>query len=153
MTLIPEPDDRGLLPTGIHVCTMEQIKKSFGWNEHRMMLLDGLVRFLDAEWKPIGIECPVFIDGSFVRTKPTPSDIDIVIDLSAIEQSKALGIILGIRRQHERFKTTYHCDVWTRHPLLPNDLLSYFQYLGDEAAAELNIPSKTLKGLLRLLLA
>lgn len=35
---------------------------------------------------------------------------------------------------------------WTRHPVIPNDLVLFFQYLGDKAAAELRMDHKIPRG-------
>lgn len=150
--MIPDLDELGLLPAGIHSCTLTQVRAAFCWNAHRHDLLDSVERFLKIEWGPLGMVCPIFLDGSFVRSKAMPGDVDIVIDLSGVDQTKALGTMLLVRQQHGNFKKAYHCDVWTKHPLLPKDLLLYFQYVGEKAAAELNISSKTPKGVLRLVL-
>lgn len=150
--MIPPLDHRGLLPPGIHACTLAVLRERFCWNAHRHKLLDGMERYLAHEWAQTGVQCPIYVDGSFTRGKMEPDDIDMVVDLTELDLNKALALALHVRQQHARVKEAYHCDLWTRHPLLPNDLLAFFQYAGDKAAAELQIPIKEAKGLLRLVL-
>lgn len=149
--MIPPFDEFGLLPVGQHPCTLHELKQRFCWNSHRNRLLDGFERYLAQEWAAIGVQCPIYVDGSFTRSKQEPDDIDIVFDLSSLPIDDALPLAFHIRSQHDRVKQDYHCDLWTRHPMLPKDLLTYFQYVGDKAGAELNISPKALKGLIRLM--
>ncbi len=96
------------------------------------------------------IVCPIFVDGSFCRKKELPDDIDIVLDGLAAPPEKHWPLAaLCFRRS--KFKETYHVDVWARLPLLPHDLSVFFQYVGDKAAAELQLEPKHPKGILRVL--
>jgi hypothetical protein len=148
--MIPAFDDHGLLAPGIHDCTLQDIGAELCWNSHRSTLFSGLNDFLSKEWVPLGLECDIIIDGSFVRKKAEPEDIDLVIDLSAIVSQKGLAAAVMLRLQHERIKQDYHCDLWAKHPLIPNDLIQFFQYLGDKGAADLRLLPKTPKGVLRI---
>lgn len=147
---IPAFDDHGLLPPGIWDCTLGEIEDAFCWNDHRRGILDGLNRFLVREWTPLSIACPLFIDGSFVRKKPLPDDIDVVLDLSNITAIEPLALAIALRIRRDELKATYNVDVWAKHPRLPSDLFAFFQYIGDKAAAELHLDSKHPKGILRI---
>ncbi|MBK5915130.1 DUF6932 family protein [Rhodocyclus purpureus] len=151
MAMIPDHDEHGLLPPGIHDATTAEIEQRFCWTPRRVMLLSGLQRLLAEWWAPQGLPAAVLVDGSFVRRKPDPDDIDAVFDLhpqAPLEQA----VVFMLRCQCERadLKTKYHVDVWPRHPALPNDLAKFFQYLGDKAAAELQLDRTHPKGILRI---
>ena len=68
------------LPTGIHSCTIEEIKQSFGTNDRRNSLIDNLCEYIQ-NVKDFGLDGHIVIDGSFVTTKEHPGDIDIVLEV------------------------------------------------------------------------
>lgn len=71
--------DNGLLPPGVHwVSNEDSMYEIFGTNEHRRRLLGGFFAGT-AHLQRAG--CPrVFLDGSFVTTKPFPRDFDCCYD-------------------------------------------------------------------------
>ncbi len=146
---IPPFDSYGLLPQGIFDCSFTEIKDIFCLNAHRQNLFDGLMNFLNTEWYPHGIAAPILIDGSFVRGKPSPEDVDVVFDMTG-HNNQSIAIALGLLFRHDELKLLYNVDVQLRHPRIPNDLVSFFQYIGDKAAAELRLNPKHPKGILRI---
>lgn len=147
--MIPARDEHGLLPPGVHDCTLEEVEAAFGFTERRRDLLMHLRRFIVKELTAMGLRCPAFIDGSFVRGKDQPDDIDLVLDLSSMN-ADGLRLAMHLRWAHDRVKEEYHVDLWSRHPEIPNDLSVFFQYLGDKGAAELRLEPKHPKGILRV---
>lgn len=149
--MIPPLDGNGLLPPGAWDCTLDDACERFCWNDYRRGLWTGLLAFLDNELRPVGVAVTLWIDGSFVRSKPLPSDIDLVVDLTELAPPElAWRIALPLRLRHDALKAQYHVDVWPRHPDLPNDIARFFQYVGDKAAAELNLEPTDPKGILRV---
>lgn len=72
--MIPEFDQRGNLPPGIHHATWTEIMARYATSAHRRELLDGL---LSALRSLKGAGCAVaYIDGSFVTAKEHPGDFD-----------------------------------------------------------------------------
>jgi hypothetical protein len=67
---------RRYLPPGTHQCAWEDFVRRFGWGSRRAHLLTGL-QALAQVLKAAGCE-EVRIGGSFVTTKPEPSDYDLV---------------------------------------------------------------------------
>lgn len=148
--MIPQFNEHGLLPPGIHDCTMDEISGSLCFTDRRHFLFQRLKQFVQAEWTPLGLDCPLLIDGSFTRNKPNPDDIDVVMDLTLAPQSPATMGAIAIWLRHAEIKEAYNLDVWPKHPAFPEDLGEFFQYLGDKAAAELRLPIKHPKGILRI---
>lgn len=73
--MIPEFDENGRLPAGIHVATLREFEERYLLNETRKELYEGLKKLI-ADFKKI--ECKViYIDGSFVTSKVFPKDIDV----------------------------------------------------------------------------
>ena len=148
--MIPELDAHGLLPAGVHDCTWWQLRTRFAATPHRRGLLLGLCRFIRSEVRPLGLPASsVLVDGSFVRAKPQPQDIDIVLDASGCSPAQ-LSPVLVLFLDRVRIKREHQVDFWVRHPLLPNDLGVFFQYLGDEAASQLGLAPRWPKGILRI---
>lgn len=149
--MIPSFDQNGLLPVGEYQCSLTEIEKRLCWNEHRLALHLKFCEFLSKEWFPIGSNGLVFVDGSFVRNKDLPEDIDVVVDVTNETDSSKVGsaILLWILHQR-RLKDQYKVDFWVKHPSLPNDLVKFFQYAGTKACAELSLDAGHRKGILRI---
>jgi hypothetical protein len=144
---IPAPNKDGLLPEGIHDCTLGEIEARFGsfqGTDHRPRLWAALRAFL-RELKAAGLGSALLVNGSFVTAKPAPEDIDLILVLPAghdlsRDLSPAEYNVLSSQRVRRRHKldllvTRADSDQYRRY-------LSLFQQVGLE-------PSKT-KGILRI---
>jgi|SRR5690554_894244 len=146
---IPDFNNYGFLPEGIYDCTLGDIRARFCWNPHRTMLFESLCKFLQHEKWIAAHNCPILIDGSYVRSKEEPDDIDLVVDGSGAHND-AIKELLFLRFKHGLIKESYHLDVWAEHPMIPNSLKEYFQYLGVKGAAGTNLTPHHKKGILRI---
>lgn len=72
--MIPKFDENGNLPPGVHWCEWEEFKNRFGTNSTRQRMIDGLELAL-AQLKAAGCRT-IYINGSFVSSKPKPGDFD-----------------------------------------------------------------------------
>lgn len=72
--VIPEFDENGNLPPGIHFCEWEEFKERFGTNLTRQRMINGLELAM-TQLKAAGCRT-IYIDGSFVTSKLTPGDFD-----------------------------------------------------------------------------
>ena len=80
---IPELNDEGLLPCGIHDCTMDEIREIFGRFmscDKRPKLVAKLFQYVE-HVKESAVAKYLIIDGSFVTSKEEPGDIDILMVL------------------------------------------------------------------------
>ena len=78
---IPDFDERGLLPAGVHDCTVAEIAARFGVfqsSDQRPRLMAKLMEFLE-EVRASGIVREVLVDGSFVTAAPGPNDVDLIM--------------------------------------------------------------------------
>ncbi len=78
---IPELNEYGLLPEGVHACTLEEIGARLGRfqrTDRRVQLFAKLCALVNEEQRA-GIAIELFIDGSFVTDKAAPGDIDLVV--------------------------------------------------------------------------
>ncbi len=81
---IPALNEHGLLPAGIHDCTLDELKSRFGSfqiSDRRNQLFRRFERFV-ADTQAAQFPQSLLIDGSFVTGEPTPNDIDLVLVLS-----------------------------------------------------------------------
>lgn len=147
---IPDLNNHGLLPQGIHDCTLDEIKAQFCWNPHRTMLFENMVKFLHLETWISQLNCTVLVDGSFVRSKVDPDDIDLIIDLTNAHQDATKKMVELRTQRHHLIRQTFRLDVWPQHPLIPNSFVDFFQYIGAKAAADTNLDSRHKKGILRI---
>lgn len=78
---IPCLEKSGLLPPGMHDCTLAEIKTRFGafqTSDRRPLLFANLLRFV-SEARASGIVRNIIVNGSFVTAKDVPNDIDLIV--------------------------------------------------------------------------
>ncbi len=145
---IPQLQDNGLLPSGVHECSFDDIALSFAWNQHRKQLFDSFLVFVKSELRP-KFPDPIFFDGSFVTDKPSPDDTDVVLDLKdAPDERKWRG--LQFMHEHQpRIKLLYGVHFWVNLPGA-NDFAAFFQYVGVKTARAKGIHPRQTKGILRI---
>src|SRR6185369_15178268 len=82
---IPVLNRDGFLPAGIHDCTLDELKATFGrfqGRDQRPRLFGKLEEFLTAI-RAAGLVRCLLVDGSFFTAKPDPNDIDLVVVVAA----------------------------------------------------------------------
>lgn len=142
--IIPRFNEKGLLPEGIHPCTLEEAQERFAHSEHRAILWSNLIQVIGImrEEKLSGI---LLIDGSFVTDKMVPGDIEVVLDVRAESPEQIGKAVKFFAYRHSKLKIDFGID-W--YPNLPgeNDFSAFFQY----ARTTERIPEGTKKGILRI---
>jgi hypothetical protein len=103
--VIPGFDSRGNLPPGIHSAAWNQIVTRLGFTARRKMLLIGLREAL-ARLKAAGCRL-VYLDGSFVTSKPQPEDFDACWGVTGVDVENLDPVFLDFSdsraRQKQRF--------------------------------------------------
>jgi hypothetical protein len=92
--LLPSWTAEGTLPPGEHLAAWPECVTRFGWNPHRLRLLEGLLRALQ-NLRGAGCE-RVFLDGSFVTTKEVPGDYDGCWETRGVDPARLDPIFLDI---------------------------------------------------------
>ena len=80
---IPELDEHGLLPTGVHDASLEEVRERFGQfhgSDRRVQLFAVLEKFA-ADAKSAALVQAMIVNGSFTTDKVRPSDIDLILVL------------------------------------------------------------------------
>src|SRR5437870_11589291 len=76
--MIPQYNDDGYLPPGIHQGTLEEIAIRFGQeSELRRVQMESLRWLIDLAWRA-GVQ-RIVVNGSFVTDKLEPNDVDCVL--------------------------------------------------------------------------
>lgn len=146
---IPEFTEHGVLPSGLHDCTISEAESKFCNNDHRKNLWSDLLNFLDWLTKQ-GIKTDILIDGSFVTDKTLPSDIDVIADITLAPENVIKEALVLFSFKREEIKQNYGVDFWLYHPKTPNDLRSFFQYIKEDDAQRRGCSPETRKGLLSI---
>lgn len=146
---IPKLDEHGLLPRGIHDCTLMEIGSLFVGNSHRRNLLEKLTNCIYNEIRPLFDE-PIYINGSFVTDKEHPDDIDVVLDLRDASDGKKLKGLEFMSKHQSRLLHEYRIHFFINLPSIANDFADFFQYVGVKTARFKGLNPKHLKGILRV---
>ena len=147
---IPVLNQNGLLPRGVHDCTLEEISDFFTANQHRRRLFRNLVDCLELEVRPLFVQ-PIFVDGSFVTDKDVPEDVDIVLDLrGAADEQKWRGLTFMNQKQRLLLHK-YNVHFWINFDTpQSSDFSVFFQYIGIKTARMKNLDPRHMKGILRI---
>lgn len=145
---IPDFDSTGLLPAGIHDCTLQEMQLRFAWNTHRTGLYGKLQTFMTSELRQ-RFPDPVYCNGSFVTDKDLPEDTDIVLDLRLAPVARQLAGVLFMANEQPRLMAQYAVHFWIDLPGA-NCFSLYFQYTGIKTAQIKGLDPHHLKGILRL---
>lgn len=144
---IPDLNDAGLLPEGIHDCTLAEIGARFGrfQSSDRRVRLFGQLRVLVDEERRAGVAVALIVDGSFVTGKPEPGDIDLVIVLpEGYNFAAELPPFIYQAVSKAGLQRRYRFDVFIvdEHSLEYQRRVDFFQQVRDEPARR--------KGILRV---
>ncbi|MDJ0621084.1 MAG: hypothetical protein QNJ63_30835 [Calothrix sp. MO_192.B10] len=107
--MIPEFDENGNLPPGVHWAEWEEFQERFGTNLTRRRMIDGLELAM-TQLKAAGCRT-IYIDGSFVTSKQKPGDFDACwedngVDINYLESiaPTLLNFTLGRGSQKIKYK-------------------------------------------------
>jgi hypothetical protein len=81
--MIPEFDENGNLPPGVHWAEWEEFKERFGSPPIRNRMIRGLQMAME-QLKAAGCRT-IYINGSFVTAKPEPKDFDACWDREEVD--------------------------------------------------------------------
>jgi hypothetical protein len=107
---IPELNDQGLLPIGVHDASLSEVLHRFGrfrGTDRREVLGRRLAAFIE-DARETGLVAWVIVDGSFVTAKAEPGDIDLVVVLRR-------GVSLGTAFRPDQYNVVSARRVRSRH--------------------------------------
>jgi hypothetical protein len=103
--MIPELDERGKLPVGIHEASWDEIVNRYATNTRRGELLDGLLRAL-CSLGAAGCST-AYLDGSFVTDKSHPGDFDACWESTGVDPARLDGELLDFSDARAAQKARY----------------------------------------------
>jgi hypothetical protein len=146
---IPDFTDRGVLPAGVHECTLLEAQAALCSNDRRTTIWNGLLSFLG--WANHLPEPTAYlIDGSYVTDKPLPSDVDVVVDITHCSENEHQQWFSAWEQSHGHVKQTYDVDFYPFVVGVTNDFSAFFQYIRVEEALRRGIPPYVRKGILKV---
>ena len=105
--MIPEFDESGILPPGVHWAEWSEFQEIFGTNLTRQRMIDGLELAM-TQLKAAGCRI-IYIDGSFVTSKQKPGDFDACwedngVDIKYLESIAPTLFNFALRRAEQKIK-------------------------------------------------
>ncbi len=125
--MIPDFDNEGKLPAGIHGATWKEIHDRFGFNTYRLRLLLGLRAALDS-LKRAGCRT-VYIDGSFVTAKDYPADFDACWDASGVDPGLLDPVLLIFDRGRATQKAKFGGELFPSTARADQHGRTYLEFL------------------------
>jgi hypothetical protein len=144
--------EHGVLPSGIHTCTLEECKEMFGKfsrSDRRIQLTEALHRYV-GDVRSAGIALSILVDGSYVTSKPEPNDIDLILVLRPdLDLSAELQPIEYNVQSKRAVKKLYGFDV---RPAIAGSqaLAEYVLFFSQLRLDDPEQPSGSTKGILRI---
>lgn len=116
-----------VLPEGVHDGTLEEIKQRFAYNLKRKQLFEGFINGINSLRKA-GCRI-VFLDGSFVTSKPTPGDFDACWDPLGVDARKLNPVLLDFSNKRKKQKETFGGEFFlsTAYADSSSTFVDYFQ--------------------------
>lgn len=112
--LIPDFDEDGNLPVGIHFSTWEEFTKRFGGGSQRQYLLQGLKKVL-SNLRIAGCS-RIFIDGSFTTKKEWPNDYDACWEVEGVNPNVLDPVLIEFNDLSRSLqKKIYRGDIFPAH--------------------------------------
>lgn len=146
---IPNFTEFGLLPQGVHECTLLEAESFLCSNDHRSGIWAGLRNFLD--WSEALPKPTAFlIDGSYVTDKVLPNDVDVIVDTTHCTAAEQQLWVEAWAQNHEHAKAAFSVDFWPFVVGVGNDFSAFFQYVRVEEALRRGIPPAVRKGIIRV---
>lgn len=116
------------MPTGIHPAKWNELVEKFGFNDHRLNLLERLIKGLSLLQRYGCTE--VCIDGSFVTSKPFPNDVDVCYDNTQMNWKKFIkehpefnDNKNGSKIQKEKYQSEFYA-----YNAFEDSILQFFQF-------------------------
>ena len=145
---IPALDAYGLLPNGIHDCTLEEIDEVLANNLHRKRLYRKLVRCIELEIRPHFAE-PLLVNGSFATSAELPNDVDVALDLREAPVESQVKALRFKGAHGGRLASEYDVDFLVNLPG-GDDFSMFFQRVRARTAQFLGLDPSHRKGILRI---
>ena len=145
---IPKLDVHGLLPAGVHDCTLMEIETVFARNAHRRRLYRDFASCFEDELRS-RFAAPILVDGSFVTSAEEPNDVDVVLDVLGVSREDRKQCLKFWNLHRKRLMSNYRVDLWLNLSG-GEDMAAYFQGMRARDAKFADLDEHHRKGILRI---
>lgn len=116
-----------VLPPGVHLATISEVKQAFATNPHRRKLFGGMVKAAQA-LKIAGCKT-LYLDGSYVTGKPKPGDFDGCWDPAGVDPTRLDPVLLDFDNARRNQKIKFLGELFPLHYEAEpgNIFLNFFQ--------------------------
>jgi hypothetical protein len=121
--VLPELNDEGELPPGVHVADWQEFQTRFCGSSSRRLWLAGRLRALLAPAATNGKLHRVFIWGSFVTAKPAPKDLDVLLIMDEDFEVDGVAVPAQAVFDSVRAKLLFESDVFWARASIGRELL------------------------------
>lgn len=124
--MIPASDENGLLPTGIHWVSWDEVAYRFGWTAWRRQLMAGLRTAME-NLKDAGCRT-VYVDGSFVTGKETPNDFDACWEEAGVDPILLDPVLLTFDPGRTTQKAKYLGELFPASAIANTEGFSFLEF-------------------------
>jgi len=125
--MLPALSPEGLLPPGIYIATLPEIRATFAGNQPRLQIFAGLGRAASA-LQLAGCR-RLWVDGSFVTSKPVPGDWDGCWDPAGVDPQQLDPQFIDFSPQgRARIKVKYMADLFPSSWIEASKSRSFLDY-------------------------
>ena len=124
--MIPEFDEEGLLPPGIHRASWDEFTRRFGKTDQRRLLMAGLDAALE-NLKGAGCQT-VYVDGSFVTSKEVPNDFDACWEEAGVDPTVLDPVLLTFDPGRFTQKAKYLGELFPASAVANGDGFSFLEF-------------------------
>jgi hypothetical protein len=150
---LPGLVEGGVLPAGIHDCTLDEVAEVFASSAERAALWERFIGFLERLNDTLPMPVTIYLDGSFISDWESCCDIDVVIEAREFEGENAQVLsMLCDERVRAEFLNDFGVMI---HVLVPGffsrDYRAWFQRVKSDDAWRFGMdPTLLKKGIVRL---
>ena len=128
MSLLPEFTSEGDLPVGVHFADWTEFRSRFGTPTPRRLWLFGRLESLVAHAASTGKLRRIFVWGSFVTTKPSHKDVDVLFIMSQDFEVGEIAPFCQAVFGSTRARLLFESDVfWARESIGPETLALWLE--------------------------
>jgi hypothetical protein len=147
---IPNFTSAGLLPTGIHLATLQEVELAFGrGTDTRIRLYENLCAFLELA-RSFQMFTAIVIDGSFVTNEPDPSDVDVVLILPGPQLKRLMKHSDYLKLENAAVRERFAIDLFIDPDL--DGMATFFQRLKIKDALQRGVPPRQRRGIVQVAL-
>lgn len=148
---IPNLDDRGLLPVGVHACRFREVEATFLYTPYRADLYARVKGFIDGPLRAAAPGLRLFLGGSFFSDKDRPADIEATVYLPLMPPTRFQDV-MGLFAQHDHFKLQNFVDFYPSVQMPGHsDFVQFFQYVGPTTASSKGLDEKAGRGVVEVI--